>query len=73
MFLRHLVGPTLANCDLSKKIFTEIVPGELLSQGGLNRRRVAKYDGFWTFPRMYLGNGAKYKVSYYQSIIGSRI
>ena len=38
----------------STENFTEIVPGA---------RRVAKYSDFWTYRRLYLGNGARYEVS----------
>jgi len=45
---------TLAICDLSIKIFTEIVP----LSGGLNRRGVNKYSDFGPF-QGYLGEGAR--------------
>jgi len=50
------------------KIFTEIeiVPGEPFRRGGgLNPRGVAKYSDFLTYRRLYLGNDARYEVSYY--------
>ena len=42
----------------SDKNFTEIFPEEPLRRGW-NQRGVAKYSDFWTFPRLYLGNGAR--------------
>jgi len=39
----------------------EIVAGEPTPSGELNTRGVAKL--FWTYRRLYLGNGARYEVS----------
>ena len=43
---------------MSTENFTEIVIGEPHPPGELNTRGVAKYSDFWTYRRLYLGNGA---------------
>ena len=48
---------TLAICDVSIKILRKSSQGNP-SVGGLNQRVVEKYR-FWTFARLYLGNGAR--------------
>jgi len=46
------------------KNFTEIFPGEPLRRG-VKPKRGRKMYRFGTFPRLYLGNGARYEVSFY--------
>jgi len=45
--------------------FTEIVPGEPLRRGRVKRKRGREIQWFWTYRTLYLGNGARYDVSYY--------
>jgi len=35
------------------------------SVGGVKPKRGSKIQRFWTYWRLYLGNGARYEVSYY--------
>jgi len=48
---------TLAIYDFGKN-FTEFVPGEPLRRG-VKPKRGRKMYRFWTFARLYLGNGAR--------------
>ena len=43
------------------------------SIGGGKRKRGSQIQRFWTYRRLYMGNGARQEVSQYQSLIESRI
>jgi len=49
---------TFVICDLPIKILRRSSQGNPSGEG-LNQRGVAKYSDFWTFPRLFLGNGAR--------------
>jgi len=58
-FLQYLYGIRYLGHPLtSTENFTEIVPG-LPSTGGAKHKRGSKISRFWTYRRLYLGNGAR--------------
>ena len=55
---------TLAIYDLSVKILRRSSQGNP-SVGGVKHKRGSRIQRFWTYPMLYLGNGARQELSYY--------
>ena len=62
IFFRHYVG-YLSHPLTSVQNFTEIVP-ENPCVGGVKRNRGCRIERLWTYRRLYLINGARYRLGY---------